>query len=199
MSPATRPAGGRRRWGLLVAVAAAMILALAIWTRGMGVTTRMTPSALETRLAYAARHWATPAEARSRANPVPRSPDVIEAGMAHWADHCASCHANDGSGDTSLGRSFYPPVPDMRSGRSQALSDGALFYAIEQGIPFTGMPAWGNGTKEGEHASWELVWFIRHLPALTPEDITRMEALNPKTAAQLEMEQLMRDFLKGGG
>ncbi len=57
----------------------------------------------------------------------------------------------------------------------------------------------GNGTEEGEHASWELVWFVRHLPNLTPEDITKMEALNPKSAAQLELEQQMRDFLKGGG
>ncbi len=165
----------------------------------MGLTTRMTPSAVETRLAYAARHWVTPANVRDMPNPVARTPEVIEAGMAHWADHCASCHSNDGSGETSLGRSFYPPAPDMRRGNSQALSDGSLFYAIEHGIPFTGMPAWGNGTEEGERSSWELVWFIRHLPALTPEDITRMEALNPKTAAQLETEQLMRDFLKGGG
>lgn len=39
--------------------------------------------------------------------------------MEHYADHCASCHANDGSGDTNLdqilgGPSPYPRVADGR-------------------------------------------------------------------------------------
>jgi cytochrome c553 len=28
------------------------------------------------------------------------SPDVLEEGRARWADHCASCHANNGSAET---------------------------------------------------------------------------------------------------
>ncbi len=179
-------------------VIATVGLGAALVTRGMGLTTRMTPSSIETSLAYGARRWATPVSARSMKNPVAATPEVVEAAMAHWADHCASCHGNDGSG-TSLGRSFYPPVPDMRGGRSQAMTDGELFYVTEHGIPFTGMPAWGNGTPAGEQASWELVRFIRYLPGLTAEQIAKMETLNPKSAAQLEMEKRMRDFLKGGG
>lgn len=171
----------------------------ALFTRGIGFSARGMPSGLETRLAYGARRWAIPASVRSRPNPVEASAEVIDAGLSHWADHCALCHDNDGSGRTTIGRSFYPPAPDMRTGRSQQLSDGELFYVIEHGIPFTGMPAWGNGTPGGERASWELVRFIRHLPDLTPEDIGRMETLNPKSAAHMEAEQLMQDFLKGGG
>jgi hypothetical protein len=41
------------------------------------------------------------------------------------------------------------------------------------------------------------VHFIRRLPALTPDDIERMEALNPKTRAQLEEEERARRFLAG--
>lgn len=55
----------------------------------------------------------------------------------------------------------------MRAARSQQLTDGELFYAIEQGIPFTAMPAWTIASAEGERQSWELVRFIRHLPTLT--------------------------------
>ena len=76
---------------------------------------------------------------------------------------------NDGSGDTSIGRSLYPPAPDMRAARTQALSDGELFAIIENGIRLTGMPAWGTGTPEGERDSWALVHFIRRMPSLTPD------------------------------
>jgi hypothetical protein len=40
-----------------------------------------------------------------------------------------------------IGRRVYPPVPDMREAPTQGLTDGELFYAIEQGIPWTAMPA----------------------------------------------------------
>jgi hypothetical protein len=32
---------------------------------------------------------------------------------AHWADHCAICHANNGSGDTEIGRNLYHKPPDL--------------------------------------------------------------------------------------
>jgi mono/diheme cytochrome c family protein len=117
--------------------------------------------------------------------------------MAHWADHCASCHANDGSGATPIGSGLYPSVPDMRKARTQDLSDGELFYVIERGVPFTGMPAWGNGTPEGERQSWQLVRFIRHLPQLTAGEIGQMEKLNPKSPAQEKRDRAIQDFLSG--
>jgi mono/diheme cytochrome c family protein len=117
--------------------------------------------------------------------------------MEHWADHCASCHANDGSGDTAIGKSLYPPAPDMRGPRSQGMTDGELFYVIERGIPFTGMPAWGTGTADGERQSWELVRFIRHLPDLTMEELERMEQLNPMSPAREQQEKDIEDFLSG--
>jgi mono/diheme cytochrome c family protein len=122
---------------------------------------------------------------------------VLQQALEHYADHCAACHANDGSGGTQMGRSFYPKVPDMRSAGTQALSDGELFSIIEDGIRLTGMPAWGTGTPEGERDSWGLVHFIRRLPSLSADDIERMEALNPKTAAQLKDEEETRRFLAG--
>ena len=64
----------------------------------------------------------------------------------------------------------------MRQGRTQNLTDGELLWIIENGIRFTGMPAWSTGTQEGEQASWNLVHFIRRLPKLTPEEIKEMES-----------------------
>ena len=47
------------------------------------------------------------------------------------------------------------------------MTDGELFYIIENGVRFTGMPAFATGTAEGEEESWKLVHFIRRLPQLS--------------------------------
>lgn len=143
------------------------------------------------------RHLATPAALRTRVNPVASSETVLGAALEHFADHCASCHANDGSGSTELGRSFYPPAPDMRGARSQALTDGELFSIIENGIRLTGMPAWGTGTVDGENESWGLVHFIRRLPNLSADDIARMETLNPQSPSKFRDAEEARRFLEG--
>jgi hypothetical protein len=67
---------------------------------------------------------------------------------------------------------------ELRRGPTQRLSDGELFYIIENGVRLTGMPAWGG--SEHEEESWHLVRFIRHLPELTAEERRRMEVLNPR-------------------
>jgi hypothetical protein len=59
------------------------------------------------------------------------------------------------------------------------------------------MPAWGTGTPEGEQSSWHLVQFIRHLPALTPDEIADMEDLNPRGRAEWQALEEERRFLSG--
>jgi hypothetical protein len=80
-----------------------------------------------------------------------------------------------------MGSGLFPKAPDMRAATTQELSDGELFYIIEYGVRFTGMAAWGDGSAKGEEVGWRLVHFIRHLPSLTPAEITEMEQLNPKS------------------
>ena len=172
---------------------------MAILTRGMGFTSRATPRSLEAWTMRTARAWATPSAIRRAANPVAATPEVLHEAMEHWADHCALCHDNNGSGRTARVKGFYPPAPDMRTAPTQAMTDGELFYVIEHGIPLTGMPAWGNGTPDGEQQSWALVRFIRHLPSLTEAEIAHMETLNPKSAGQSEQDRKIEDFLKGKG
>jgi len=188
----------RIRW--IVALTLVLLVAIvAVASRGGGLSARRTAWPGEERLARFARAWTLPAEYRVMTNPVPQTAEALRAGMEHWADHCASCHGNDGSGQVTIGRGLFPPAPDMRAEATQRLSDGALFYAIEQGIPFTGMPAWATGTEEGRRESWELVLFIRHLLQITPAEVEEMEKLNPKSPAQMEQERRIREFLKGGG
>lgn len=187
----------RAAWGAIgvgVALVAIGVMVLAVAFRG-GISARREPSAIEARVARAVRTWAIPADARDAANPIAASPRVLAAGLAHFADHCASCHANDGSGQTAVGRNLYPRVPDMRRSATQELTDGELFYIVENGVRFTGMPAWGG--PESAEGSWHLVHFIRHLPRLTPEERAEMEALNPKSPDEWRALQDEDAFLRG--
>jgi mono/diheme cytochrome c family protein len=176
----------------LLAIAGVMLM-----LQGRGVSARPEPSRIEARAALFMRSWLTPPTYKGLKNPVSATEENFVAAREHFADHCASCHANDGSGHTEMGRNFYPKSPDMRLPRTQQLSDGELFYFIENGIRLTGMPGWSTGTPEGEKSSWQLVHFIRRLPTLTADDLAVMERFNPTSRAQIEEEQKVEDFLNG--
>ena len=181
------------------------LLVVAVGTIGLwyflnsGVSAKEQPGRIEAFIARRARNMAIARRAKALANPVEYSAEVIADGRAHFADHCATCHANDGTGNTPMGRGMWPKPPDMRLARTQDLTDGELFWIIENGIRFTGMPAWGDGTKDSETASWHLVHFIRRLPRLTAEEIEEMETLNPKSPAEIRQQIAEEMFLGGGG
>ena len=162
-----------------------------------GFSAKTEPHALEVFIARQIRHLAIPVENRNAQNPIPLSPDVIKDSLAHFADHCALCHANDGSGQTPIGKNVNPRAPDLRLPDIQSMSDGEIFWVIHNGVRFTAMPAWGEGDPAEDKDSWKLVHFIRHLPQLTPDELDQMKALNPKTQKYLEEEAAFREFLQG--
>ena len=171
--------------------------AITAWiVNASGFSTRARPTWAERVTARTVRQWAVPQHMRQAINPVTFSTDVWADSRAHFADHCATCHANDGSGDTAIGRNLYPKAPDMRLAETQRLTDGELYWIIENGVRLTGMPAWGPG-GDNDTDSWKLVHFIRHLNDLTPAQIADMTALNPKSPAEREEERQDQDFLDG--
>jgi mono/diheme cytochrome c family protein len=185
----------------VVAVLALLFLlvvgGIMVWLQGRGVSAREQPSWIEARVALFMRGWMIPSTYKGLKNPISNTQENFVAAREHFADHCASCHGNDGSGNTEMGRNLYPKAPDMRLPRTQNLGDGELFYIIENGVMLTGMPGWSTGTPEGENSSWQLVHFIRRLPSLTPEDLQEMERMNPVSPAQFEEQKKIEDFLKG--
>jgi mono/diheme cytochrome c family protein len=182
---------------VVIALAVAALVVGVAYVRVTGLTAKAEPSAVEARAARFVRSLAVPADVRGRRNPVAASAEALADGLAHYADHCASCHGNDGSGSTEMGRGLYPKAPDMRLAMTQQLSDGELFYIIENGIRFTGMPGWSNGTQEGEDSTWRLVHFIRHLPQITPEEVERIGALAPRSPEEIRQELEEERFLRG--
>jgi mono/diheme cytochrome c family protein len=189
----------RWRWFLAGVISLCLLGLAAGWAAlrsASGFSARERPGRVETWIARSVWAAALPANAKRSANPVANTPEVLAEARAHWADHCASCHANDGSGDTVMGKNMYPPPPDMRLEETQRRSDGELFYVIQNGIRFTGMPAWGTPGQD-DADSWKLVHFIRHLPQLTFEERKEMEKLNPKSPEDREEEEQEERFLRG--
>ena len=150
------------------------------------------PHPLEVLMARKIGHLAIPIERRNAQNPIPLNPDVVKEALAHFADHCATCHANDGSGETTIGKNVYPKAPDLRSADTQSMSDGEIFWVIHYGIRFTAMPAWGDGDVDKDVDSWKLVHFLRHLTKLTPEELDQMKTFNPKSKKDLEEDAFGR-------
>ena len=195
-----------RRGTLLILIGLAVVaiaVAMAASVLHGGLSAKATPTKLEAFVARYARHLAIPSNARLTQNPVLDSPEIQREARLHFADHCAICHANDGGGDTPIGSGLYPKPPDLRKPATQDLSDGELFWIIENGVRFTAMPAFSNN-MEHDHASrnhgggqdsWKLVHFIRHLPHLTVAERLEMERYNPKGPEDRAEEQEEDQFL----
>lgn len=161
----------RTLWWSAVAISAGLVIVgvlVAMSVTRHGFSARDQQTAIEAIIATRVRRFAVPNRARNLPNPVAFTAEAFADARAHFADHCAICHANDGSGNTTIGKNLYPKAPDMRLDDTQRLSDGELYYIIQNGLRLTGMPAWGKEHDENDEDSWKLVHVIRHLKDLTP-------------------------------
>lgn len=184
---------------LFLLLAFAGICAIAGWAyltiSAKGFSARSQPTKLEAEVAEWARSLAMPRSAKTMQNPIPPSAEVLAESRAHFADHCAVCHGNNGSGKTMLGAGLYPKPPNLRAKDTQSMSDGEIFFVIENGVRLSGMPAFGGENSADE--SWKLVDFIRHLPQLSPQEELEMERLNPKGPDEVREEIEEEQFLNG--
>jgi len=182
--------------GICFLIVLAGAAAYGVWMLNRGFSTRTPPGAIEAAVAGSMRDAALPSRYKSMKNPVTATPDVLREGMEHWADHCSACHANNGSGDTMYGKTMYPRPPDMRRKETQEMSDGEIYYTIQNGIMLSGMPAFGT-PGDNDLDSWKLVVFIRHLPSLPQSEEVEMEKMNPKSPEEMQEEQDEEKFLQG--
>jgi mono/diheme cytochrome c family protein len=186
----------RGRHFLILGAVGVIALAIFVVSRMNGLSTRAEPTVIERVAARTVRRLAVPRSARTAVNPVVFSPQVWAEARAHFADHCATCHGNDGSGMTEIGQNLYPKAPDMRLPDTQDLTDGELYWIIENGVRLTGMPAWGTGDGN-DLETWKQVHFIRRLKDLTPEQLAEMADMNPRSPEEIREEIEDQRFLAG--
>ena len=132
-----------KRWEKILLVLVALGVLVAVYGAVLirrGFSTMDEPSALEKLVARTVRNLAIPAAARHENNPLKASPEILNEARDSFVDRCATCHGNDGSGQTQVGRNLYPKPPDLRAPQTQNLTDGQIRYIIKNGVRLTGMP-----------------------------------------------------------
>lgn len=162
----------RRLINLWAAVALLGVVAIAVagtvlWSKGF--SSRPEPSHLESSLAMKAYDSSVPKRYEGMKNSLEaKGVNLIEAG-GHYEEHCAICHADNGSGETKFHGIMNPRPTDLRSDDTQEMSDGELYWVIKNGVRWSGMPAFGKPGDDDEHV-WKIVAYVRHLPKLTPQE-----------------------------
>lgn len=165
----------RRLIYIWAGISAVVIFGLAIvfavmWSRGLGA--RAHPSELESNVAMSVWESSIPSRYSKMKSPLTQVELTDAAG--HYEEHCAVCHGDDGAGHTKFEGTMDPPPPDLRSGETQEMSDGELYWVIKNGVRWSGMPAFGAPGDNDAHA-WKIVAFLRHLPKLTPQELNEMK------------------------
>ena len=122
------------------------------------------PGPVETALSNRAKRFFISQASRHGIPPRPEDTKTsVQNGGEHYGLQCSVCHADDGHGQRVPGQWEYPRASDLTSKQVQGYSDPELFWIIQNGIRFTGMPAFAK-VETPDHI-WDLVNYIRTLPS----------------------------------
>jgi mono/diheme cytochrome c family protein len=124
---------------------------------GVGVLPRAQE---EAKPAEPAKPLEIPEEERARKNPVPTSPESVEAGWKLYRTQCLFCHGQKGDGQGEFAVELKLTMPDFtRADLQKKRTDGEFFYLITEG--HDKMP--GQKTRLRPEQKWNLINFIRSL------------------------------------
>jgi mono/diheme cytochrome c family protein len=157
------------RIAVVVAVVVGLAAAAALYgfVGRAGLAADRSPGRRESMIAQRLVRLSIPAGARASTNP--GDANAWRDAIGHFGGHCAVCHGADGRGGSAIGSKMYPPVPDLSSDAIRQFSDGDLFWIIQPGVSWTGMPAFRSSHSDEE--TWKLVSFVGRIPTLTTADI----------------------------
>jgi mono/diheme cytochrome c family protein len=92
-------------------------------------------------------------------------PTRIGAGAERYAALCVGCHLAPGVTKSDIRTGLYPHPPNLAQ---EATRDAQrTFWTVKHGIKMSAMPAWGKTLDDA--GIWDLVAFVRQMPAMTPE------------------------------
>lgn len=83
-------------------------------------------------------------------------------GARHFKSGCAPCHGLPGKARNPIVEGMYPAPPDL-SRVAEKYTPAELAWIVENGLKFTGMPAWAGHGRRDE--VWPLVAYLRQLSA----------------------------------
>jgi cytochrome c553 len=101
----------------------------------------------------------------------PRADQDLVSAAGHFAASCAACHGAPGRRASPVMQAAMPPAPDL-SVNAKEWTDKQLFWILEHGVKYSGMPAWGAKDRPDEVR--RMVAFVRRLPGMTPAEYARL-------------------------
>jgi mono/diheme cytochrome c family protein len=115
---------------------------------------------------------------RARALDVPdlEGSKRIAAGAERYAALCVGCHLAPGVTKSDIRPGLYPHPPNLA--QEDPSDPRSAFWTIKHGIKMSAMPAWGKTLDDA--AIWDLVAFVRKMPAMTPEAYQQAVAASAK-------------------
>jgi cytochrome c553 len=113
-------------------------------------------------------------------------PALVHRGAGHFASGCAPCHGAPGVAQSpvALEMTPHPPYLPPRIGQWEPAE---LFWIVQHGVKFTGMPAWVALERKDE--IWSVVAFLLQLPEMDAATYRRLavgEASSPDAPAGLD-------------
>lgn len=96
-------------------------------------------------------------------------PALVQRAAGHFASGCAACHGAPGEEQSPVVHAMMPPPPRLedRVGYGDKWKDRELFWIVQHGVKYSGMPAWVSQNRPDE--VWAMVAFLRAYPDMTPE------------------------------
>ena len=107
-------------------------------------------------------------EAPKVPNPVKLTDANLISGIQLYATHCAVCHGT-AKGDASasaIARGEWPAPPQLASEGVEDDPEGVTFWKLDNGIRWSGMPAWHDSLNKQQ--MWTLALFLKHMDKLPP-------------------------------
>jgi mono/diheme cytochrome c family protein len=141
------------------------------------------PGGLETSVSNRAKLFFIHRALRQGIPPRPQETEAsITRGATHYGLDCSICHADDGRAQRVPGELMYPRAADLTSKRVQGYSDQELFWIIQNGLRFTGMPAFAK-VETPDHI-WDLVNYVRTLPSALKKEQSANSTQQAKATEQ---------------
>lgn len=170
------------RWKhVALAIAAAIILGFAFaWSGLMGIGARSGHwAATDWFLHWVMRNSVRTAALETEAPPFD-NPEMLKMAAGHYEQGCAYCHGSPAQARSQVPRNMLPEPPDLKE-KVPEWTKEQLFHIVQDGVRFTGMPAWPAPHREDE--VWAMVAFLEQVPQMNAETYRQLAGLSAPSAA----------------